>query len=261
MDLYVTQVEEPEAKVEVLRGKSRSAGATRVYGDIADIDDFDRYPWNVRRLQGWIRFDAARLSGPTRREFAHDAAFNAFVRALTGVEADLHSVIAAQDVERERVKVEALRARLEGDLQRVVRDLPHLDTFRLLRDYLAVSHQGGLGRRRKRRRRRAKVDKPGRPGQGGAQSPPYIRGLPTPQFAADGSKGWRSRYDPNQHAVVVNKSHPDYERESVTQRRWYRYILKLYAKELVLLAFPTGREGTKLLETTIEAQLRAEENL
>ncbi len=63
------------------------------------------------------------------------------------------------------------------------------------------------------------------------------------------------------HQVLINKGHPDYERESVTQRRWYRYLLKLYTKELVLQCYHGSEDEAKLLEATIEAQIRAEEDL
>jgi hypothetical protein len=268
LDLYITSGEEDEAAIPVLRAKTREAGATRVYDDITEIDEFKVPPWSLRRVQGWVRFDAARLSGPTRREFTHDQAFHAFVKALQTIEPDLQSMIAAQDVERQRMEVEALRERLKDDLQRVLVELPHLDVFRLIResvtdgrplpglngragDVTAAKVQTILTAADQARARAEKHHRALQPNQG----------LPDPEFVAGGSRAWRSRYDPLGHAVVVNKSHPDYERESVTQRRWYRYILKLYTKELVLLSFPTSREGPRLLETAIQAQLRAEENL
>lgn len=268
LDLYITPMEEDEAAIPVLRAKTREAGATRVYDDITEIDEFKVPPWSLRRVQGWVRFDAARLSGPTRREFAHDQAFHAFVKALQTIEPDLQSMIAAQDVERQRLEVEALRERLKDDLQRVLVDLPHLDVFRLIRESVAdgralpgMNGRAGEEAVAKVQRiltvadeARARAEK-----HHGALQP--NQGLPAPEFVAGGSQAWRSRYDPLTHVVVVNKSHTDYERESVTQRRWYRYILKLYTKELVLLSFPTSREGPRLLETAIQAQLRAEENL
>lgn len=268
LDLYVTQAEEDEAAVAVLRAKTQRSGPTKVYDDITTIDEFRGPPWNFRRIQGWVRFDDARLSGPTRREFAHDEAFHAFVAALKTMEPDLQSMVAAQDVELQKVEVEALRQKLKGDLQRVVSDLPHLDVFRLIRDYLVAGKplpgiNGKLHEEAEARTEavlavadeaRAKAEKRHR-------ALHINQGLPSPEFVASGSRGWRSRYDPTTHAVVINKSHPDYERESVTQRRWYRYILKLYTKELVLLSFPASREGPRLLETAIQAQLRAEENL
>ncbi len=268
LDLYITQEEEDVATVAVLRAKTKAAGATKVYANITGIDEFRGPPWSLRRVQGWVRYDSARLSGPTRREFLHDEAFHGFVAALKSIEPALRSVIAAQDVERLRVEVEALRQRLRGDLVRVATELPHLDAFRLIREYLdGGKHLPGISRRRREETRArtaalsAGADKVSTTAEDRHSSLRPNLGLPAPQFVASESRGWRSHYDPLVHAVVVNKSHPDYERESVNQRRWYRYILKLYTKELVLLSFPTTREGPRLLETAIQAQLRAEENI
>ncbi|MEE9519990.1 MAG: hypothetical protein V3V93_06985, partial [bacterium] len=99
----------------------------------------------------------------------------------------------------------------------------------------------------------------------GAGGPPRPRrrslvGLPPPTFVANGFS-WRSRYIPTEHLVEINRAHPDYERESVTRRRWYRYLLKLYTKELVLQCYHGSEAEAKLLEATIEAQIRAEQDL
>ncbi len=261
LELYVLEKEDPKATVPVLRSKERGSGATRVYPNLTALDEFRGPPWNLRRIQGWIRFDAATLSGPTRSEFFQDERYHAFVDALQGLEAELGHVIQVQDTQRERKGLRRILKQLRGDLERVCRELPHLDIFRIARDRpdsLYISPPAGA--RRDGKGKRTPATKP----QGaGGPSPPRRRrlvGLPPPTFVANGFS-WRSRYLPTDHLVEINKAHPDYERESVTRRRWYRYLLKLYTKELVLQCYHGTEAEGKLIEATIEAQIRAEQDL
>ncbi|MEE9237090.1 MAG: hypothetical protein V3U52_04815 [Thermoplasmata archaeon] len=81
----------------VLRAKEEGAGATRVYRSITEIEELRCPPWDVRRIQGWVRFDGGRLSGPTRGQFLQDERYHAFVNALKGIEEELSSIIKIQD--------------------------------------------------------------------------------------------------------------------------------------------------------------------
>ncbi|MEE9268450.1 MAG: ATP-binding protein, partial [Thermoplasmata archaeon] len=134
LELYVLEKEDAKAAIQVLRSKERGAGATRVYPNLTALDEFRCPPWNLRRVQGWIRFDAATLSGPTRSEFFQDERYHAFVDALKGLEGELGHVIQVQDTQRERKGLRRILKQLRGDLERVCRELPHLDIFRIARD-------------------------------------------------------------------------------------------------------------------------------
>jgi hypothetical protein len=85
-------------------------------------------------------------------------------------------------------------------------------------------------------------------------------GLPgyTYQYAA--GELWRSRYDGDQHVIVVNNGHRDFVYASASKALKLRYIARLYAKELVLKNFP-GLPPDKLLERMIELSLYSEEHL
>ena len=261
LELYVLEKEDPKAAIPVLRSKERGSGATRVYRNLTALDEFHGPPWNLRRIQGWVRFDGATLSGPTRSEFFQDDRYHTFVDALKGLEAELGHVIQVQDTQRERRGLRRILKELRGDLERVCRELPHLDIFRIARDRpdsLYISPPSGARRDGKGKRKPATQPR-------GAGGPPRPRrrslvGLPPPTFVANGFS-WRSRYIPVNHLVEINKGHPDYERESVTHRRWYRYLLKLYTKELILQCYHGAEEEARLLEATIEAQIRAEQDL
>jgi hypothetical protein len=258
LELYVLEREDPKAAVPVLRAKEEGSGATRVYKDITQIDEFQCPPWNLRRIQGWVRFDGATLSGPNRDQFLQDERYHAFVAALKGIEAELSSVIQVQDAQREKIGLRRVLRQLRGDLERVCRELPHLDIFRSARnrpDSLFIS-----GPPRERKAATSVKRKPSEGSGGGVPRRKRLVGLPLPEFVTDGVS-WRSRYSPDQHVVYINKGHPDYERESVTHKRWYRYLLKLYTKELVLQCYNGTEEESRLLEAAIEAQIRAEEDL
>ncbi|MFQ6013482.1 MAG: ATP-binding protein, partial [Thermoplasmata archaeon] len=261
LELYVLEKEDPKAAIPVLRAKEHGSGATRVYRNLTALDEFRGPPWNLRRVQGWIRYDAATLSGPTRAEFFQDERYHAFVEALKGLEEEVAHVIEIQDAQRERRGLRRILKELRGDLERVCRELPHLDIFRIARDRpdsLYIAPPAGVRRDGGRRRKPVSAAK----GAGGRPRPRRrsLIGLPPPTFVVNGV-AWRSRYLPAEHLVEINKGHPDYERESVTHRRWYRYLLKLYTKELVLECYHGSEEEGKLLEATIEAQIRAEQDL
>lgn len=259
LEVYVLEREDPHASVSLLRAKQERAGATRVYKSVADVEELGGPPWDMRRLQGWIRFDAGTLSGPTRGQLLQDERYHALVAALKSVEPELNSMIRVQDAQREKVGLRRVLSQLRVDLQRVCRELPHLDIFRIARnrpDSLFIESPP-IPRVLKPV---AKPVKPGIPAVGDRPRRRRLVGLPLPEFVADGVS-WRSRYMPQEHLVYINKGHPDYERESVTHKRWYRYLLKLYTKELVLQCYNGTDDEAKLLEAAIEAQIRAEEDL
>ncbi len=176
------------------------------------------------------------------------------------VEGELSGVIKVQDAQREKIGLKRVLTRLKGDLARVCRELPHLNIFRIVRDRpdsILISAP------RSKKPRASVRKKPTAAASGDGDGAPRSRrliGLPLPEFVTDGVS-WRSRYSPDGHVVYINKGHPDYERESITHKRWYRYLLKLYTKELVLQCYEGTEEEARLLEAAIEAQIRAEEDL
>ena len=86
------------------------------------------------------------------------------------------------------------------------------------------------------------------------------RGIPRYTFRHAPGELWRSRYDGQNNLIVVNNGHSDFRYASEKRARELRYMLRLYAKELVLENFP-GYERGELLERMIELSLYAEEHL
>ena len=86
------------------------------------------------------------------------------------------------------------------------------------------------------------------------------RGIPRYTYRHAPGELWRSRYDSQNNLIVVNNGHGDYRYANEKRARKLRYMLRLYAKELVLENFP-GYERGELLERMIELSLYTEEHL
>jgi hypothetical protein len=96
-----------------------------------------------------------------------------------------------------------------------------------------------------------------RPGGAGGAS---RRGLPGYTYRKAPGELWRSTYDPELSIIFINNAHADFIYASRQAATKIRYIVRLFAKELVLANFP---ESTKeeLLERMVELTLYAEDNL
>jgi hypothetical protein len=83
-----------------------------------------------------------------------------------------------------------------------------------------------------------------------------------PGYTLDHAPGqlWRSRYDDAQNVIVVNSGHRDYVHASRLKTLKLRYLVRLYAKEMVKRNFP-GLPADQLLDRLIELSLYAEEQL
>ncbi|MBA7529051.1 hypothetical protein ES705_21243 [subsurface metagenome] len=86
------------------------------------------------------------------------------------------------------------------------------------------------------------------------------KGLPTPDFVYEPRESWRSRWKEVRKVIEINKGHRDYRDSKGGRKSLRRYIGKLYAKELVLLNFPTLQKNI-ILERLIELLTRLEKQL
>jgi hypothetical protein len=71
---------------------------------------------------------------------------------------------------------------------------------------------------------------------------------------------WRSRLDPERNLIVINSGHRDYVFAARAKSLKLRYLVRLYAKEIVRRNFP-GLRGEELLDRLIELSLYTEEHL
>jgi hypothetical protein len=85
-------------------------------------------------------------------------------------------------------------------------------------------------------------------------------GLPGYTFESAPGEGWRSRFDSARNIIVVNNGHRDFVYAGRNKSLKVRYLVRLYAKELVLKNF-VGLPAEQLLERMVELSLRTEENL
>jgi hypothetical protein len=85
-------------------------------------------------------------------------------------------------------------------------------------------------------------------------------GLPGYTFESAPGDSWRSRFDSTRNIIVVNNGHRDFVYAARNKSLKLRYLVRLYAKELVLRNF-VGLPPDQLLERMVELSLRTEENL
>ena len=86
------------------------------------------------------------------------------------------------------------------------------------------------------------------------------QGLPGYTFESAPGDSWRSRFDTSRNVIVINNGHRDFVYVARTKTLKLRYLIRLYAKELVLKNF-VGLPPDQLLERMVELSLRTEENL
>jgi hypothetical protein len=85
-------------------------------------------------------------------------------------------------------------------------------------------------------------------------------GLPGYTFERAAGESWRSRFDAKRNLIVINNGHRDFVYASRNKSLKLRYLVRLYAKELVMHNF-AGLPPEQLLERMVELSLRTEEHL
>jgi hypothetical protein len=86
------------------------------------------------------------------------------------------------------------------------------------------------------------------------------QGLPSYTFERAPGESWRSRFDRECNVIVINNGHRDFVYASRGKSLKLRYLVRLYAKELVMHNF-VGLPADQLLERMVELSLRTEEHL
>ena len=86
------------------------------------------------------------------------------------------------------------------------------------------------------------------------------QGLPGYSFEHAAGESWRSRFDAARNLILVNNGHRDFVFASRSKGLKLRYLVRLYAKELIMRNF-AGMPAEQLLERMIELSLRTEEHL
>ncbi len=86
------------------------------------------------------------------------------------------------------------------------------------------------------------------------------KGLPGYTLEHAPGKLWRSRYEDERNLIVVNSGHRDFVFAARAKALKLRYLVRLFAKEMVRRNFPELR-GEELLDRLIELSLYTEEQL
>jgi hypothetical protein len=85
-------------------------------------------------------------------------------------------------------------------------------------------------------------------------------GLPGYTYESAPADSWRSKFEAARNVIVVNNGHRDFVYAARNKSLKLRYLIRLYAKEMVLKNF-VGLPPDQLLERMVELSLRTEENL
>ena len=86
------------------------------------------------------------------------------------------------------------------------------------------------------------------------------QGLPDYTYERAPGESWRSRFDSDRNIIIVNSGHRDFVFATRQRALKLRYLVRLYAKEMVLRNF-AGLPSDQLLERMVELSLRTEEHL
>jgi Histidine kinase-, DNA gyrase B-, and HSP90-like ATPase len=86
------------------------------------------------------------------------------------------------------------------------------------------------------------------------------QGLPGYTFERAPGQSWRSKFDGERNLIVINNGHRDFVYAARNKALKLRYLVRLYAKELVLRNF-VGLPPDQLLERMVELSLRTEAHL
>jgi len=86
------------------------------------------------------------------------------------------------------------------------------------------------------------------------------KGLPGYTLESAAGQTWRSRFDKKRNVIVINSGHRDFIYAGRERMRKLRYVLRLFAKELVLDNF-VGDPPEQLLEHLLELTMYTEDHL
>ena len=108
-----------------------SCGGTTVLDDLAEVDGTGepRGPWDSGRFEGMVEFPGLEVAPGTRRGFRRDAAADAFLAALEGLERDLRELLADEGKRREEEKDRDLARQIRQAFRPLARMLPEYDLF------------------------------------------------------------------------------------------------------------------------------------
>lgn len=119
VELYLVFRSDPDgAAVSVFRD------GTRVLDNLCALDGFDRPPWNTGRVEGVVDFKALNLAPGTRSGIVPDEAFNAFRKAVEGLEKPLLEAIAEREREAEEDLSRGIMKSIWKAVTHALEDLP-----------------------------------------------------------------------------------------------------------------------------------------
>jgi len=111
-----------------------AASGTLVLDDLALVPGLDRAPWTGGRLVGLVDFPELDVAPGARRGFVPNAAADALIRALRGLEPEIEAALGRFEEERRRESDGELLRQLRRLFRDFGRRLPHYDLFEVARE-------------------------------------------------------------------------------------------------------------------------------
>ncbi|MBI4298829.1 MAG: ATP-binding protein [Chloroflexi bacterium] len=215
LELNLLLVDAPDAAVS-LYGR----GGIRICS-IADIETFQRLPWQDHQLEGSIRCDLLKLTA-NKTAVVQDKVFWELVAVLRGVEPYLKQEMARATNEHLQRRLSRVLRKVDFLVDRFVR---YLEEGVPLRAPVArVPHENGKTYS----------------SQGVTRSTPAVHSTPARALhfelyePGEDKSNWRSWPNGGEELIRVNKEHMDFLEAEADDARCARYLFALWAKEHLL---------------------------
>ena len=257
---------------------------TTIIDDISDLDDFDRPPWNSDQVAGRITFERLLQTAGRRGILLDREVYPVFRTAVHEVEPYVTTTLSRLAEESEREVSDRVSEAVRRIFGRVLRELSDLENP--MRSWIGTEDGDGaemqllvelangnqLGRDdletgaedfpislQPAARPERPPEPPGFPESGATAERHRSRHLPT--LIPDPTPGSaRSRFDPEEGAVLYNQSHPDFLLVRGDEMALLDYLATLVAKEYVLYNHPRAAPE-ELTEELIRMLVRVRRHL
>lgn len=251
VELYVLPWEMPDATVS-LYGR----GGTRICA-LTDLSDFNTVPWLDQRLEGYLRCDRLKRTAD-KTAVVQDQVYRLLVTELRKHESRIQQLISEVSTESQERRFNIILNRAGRLIDKFLRyrekgllaDLP------LTRSASAEGNGGALTKAG------AQLLSQPAPGNGGASlrrvtvRPPSRAPDIKLQSPPDAKAYYRSWYDPNQGAIVINREHAEFLLSQREDRRCLRYLFYIWVKESLLQEY--GPQTEKVADEMVGLLAEAE---
>lgn len=252
--LYVSPRPDKPRRVAVV-----GRAGTAILDDLADIEEFESFPWNSDQVTGQVTFEALEQTAGRRAVLRDRVAFPAFVESIRGVAPVVIATLERVTAELSDETADRLADAVRKIFGRVLKELSDLDNPMRTpagedpgNDGLLIENSNApeaLPDAGSEGDRAPYPDIPSLPEIDREPPVPTPQGTPQdrrhkalPNLAPDPNpNGLRSRFDDEAGIVYYNDRHPDYLLVKGEEAALLDYLATLVAKEYVVYNNPRAR--------------------